>query len=71
MQFPTGCWGFVGSLPRALGDVVPASTADVMGGRAWREDGGRIVTMKFPTFPTEDGAREHATARGVETRGAP
>jgi len=68
IQFPSKRWGFVGTLPAALGDVVPASTADVMGGRAYTAPDGQIVTVKFPSFATEAEARAHTAARGVACR---
>ena len=66
-QFPSGRWGFVGTLPTVLASAVPASTADVMGGRACRGDAGEILTWKFPTFATEFEAREFAASRDVAT----
>jgi hypothetical protein len=66
INFPSGRWGFVGSLPLTLGELAEASTADVMGGRAWRDDAtGQLVAPRFPSFATEPEARAHAAARGV------
>ena len=64
-RFPSGRFGFVGSLPIALGGFVPATTGDVMGGRAMRDDSGALVAPKFPAFETEAEARAHAAERGV------
>ena len=68
IQYPTGRYGFVGTLPAILGNVVDASTADVMGGRAHTAPDGRIVTLKFPSFATELDARAYATAKAVIVR---
>ena len=69
IQYPTGRFGFVGTLPGILGDIVPATTADVMGGRAHEHPHtGEIVTIKFPSFETRDAAIAHATSRGVAVR---
>lgn len=59
IQFPSGCWGYVGSIPMALGQIVKATRSDVMGGRAWRNPNGDMVTVKFPTFTTEAQAHAH------------
>jgi len=64
-RFPTGRYGFVGSLPIALGDLVPATTADVLGCRTVASADGRTLAPRFPTFETEQEARLHATARAV------
>lgn len=66
IKFPSGKWGFVGTLPIALGKTVPATLSDIMGGRAWRDDTGACVAPKFPVFDSESDARLHAVAVGVE-----
>jgi hypothetical protein len=54
IQFPSGRFGFVGTLPVSLG--APAtSAADAMAGRK----------VKFPVFETKQAALDHATERGV------
>lgn len=63
IQYPTGRWGFVGSLPPALGDMVPATTADIMGGRAYTGPTGETVTIKFPSFATKVEAETYRDAR--------
>ena len=69
IEFPSKRFGFVGTLPAALGTVVPASTADVMGGRAFRDPGtGEAVTVKFPSFETRVEAIEYAELKGVSVR---
>jgi hypothetical protein len=65
IKFPSGRWGYVGNVPANLGDVVPASTSDVMGGRAHRNAAGELVTIKLRSFPTEPEARAFAAAQGA------
>lgn len=72
IQFPSRRFGFVGSLPVSLGDIVEADKAGVLGNRAfWRDpanhDAG-LAMVKFPSFDTEQAARDHAKARGIEVR---
>jgi hypothetical protein len=63
-----GVFSFVGTLPAALGDVVPATTDDIRGGRAIEAPNGAVVTVRFPVFPTRAAAVAHAEARGVSIR---
>lgn len=67
IQFPSKRYGFVGSVPSVLGTEVPASTAAVMGGRAYRNTKGEIVELKFPVFDTEAEASEFAASKGEYT----
>jgi len=69
-RFPSGRFGFVGTLPASLGDAVLATRNDVMAGRAFRGGDGRIMTIKFPTFKTERAALAFARARVVEVSNA-
>ena len=68
IRFPSGRYGFVGSIPKALGTEIPANKAAVMGGRAFRNAEGEIVEIKFPVFETEDAAREFAASRGYAVK---
>ena len=64
-QFPSGKWGFVGSIPVSFGAMVKADTADVMGGRAFHHpDTGELVRWKFPVFETEVQAIAFASSKG-------
>jgi len=63
---PSARWHYVGRIPTVLGETVPATKADIMGGRAWREDDGGIVTTQFPVFETKQEAFDFARARGAE-----
>lgn len=67
-QFPSGKYGFVGSIPTTFATIVPADTSAVMGGRAWRDDTGAIVMYKFPLFDTESDAHAFAASKGFITR---
>jgi hypothetical protein len=64
IKFPSGRFGFVGSIPLALGYDVPATTAAIMGGRTYTNAAGECVERKFPTFETETEAREFAKSKG-------
>lgn len=64
IQFPSGRYGFVGSIPTALGTEIPASRSAVLGCRAYRNIKGDAVELKFPTFTTEEEARQFAKAKG-------
>ena len=66
IKFPTGRYGYVGSVPAKLGKEVKATKSDVMGGRAYKNAQGEIVTVKFPSFETENDARTFAASVGVE-----
>lgn len=66
---PTGTYSYVGRIPVVLGNLVPATADDVMGGRAHRAPGdGNLYTYKFPNFPTRDEAVEFAAQRGIEVK---
>jgi hypothetical protein len=64
IKFPSGRYGYVGSIPTALGTEVPATTAAVMGCRSHYSAAGELVEWKFPAFDTEEAARAFATAKG-------
>ena len=64
IQFPSKRWGFVGSIPAALGYEIPASTAAVMGCRSYYNEKKELVEMKFPTFETEDDALTFKALKG-------
>lgn len=62
----TDRYGYVGSLPGVLGGAEPATTSDVIAGRAWEGADGKLLTTRFPTFPSAADAVKHAQDRGVE-----
>lgn len=61
---PAGTFSYVGSIPKSLAQLVPASDSDVMGGRAFSDDVGNILTYKFPTFKTREAAINFAETHG-------
>ena len=63
-HFPSGKYGYIGSIPTALATVTKADTAAVMGGRAWQDDTGALVMWKFPLFDTYAAALEFAQSKG-------
>lgn len=66
MQFPTGKWGYVGSIPLELGELILADTAGILGCRVVGHDSeGKPLMFKSPLFTTEEQAREHAKNKGV------
>lgn len=67
ISFPTGRFGFRGTVPGLLGTMVPATTDDIMGGRAFTHN-GKTVTTKFPSFETREAAIQFAKDRGCEVR---
>lgn len=69
IKFPSGRCGFVGSIPVSLGTEVPASEAAVMGCRShWNADRTELLEWKFPSFATEQEARDFAASKGCEAK---
>lgn len=64
IQTPAGRYTYVGAVPAALCDVVPATKADVMGGRAWESVDGELLTTKVKVFATYEGAAVAALEAG-------
>lgn len=64
-KYPTGRFGFVGTLPLTLADIVEPTKEDIMAGRYFTDNNGKVCGYKFPSFNTEKLAREHAKARNV------
>jgi hypothetical protein len=71
ISFPSGRFGYVGTLPRVLGSEQPASGSDIMGGRAYRNAAGDTVVTKFPSFVTAADAVAHARSRDVALCASP
>ncbi len=65
-----GVFAFVGSIPLALAEMVPATSADVRGGRATRDERGQLVAPKFPTFTSRIDAEIYAAVRGFTVQEA-
>jgi hypothetical protein len=71
IRFPSGRFGFAGSLPHSLGNLVPATTADIMDGRACGTDEeGHALTLRFPSFGTREEAVDYAAVRGLTVQEA-
>ena len=66
IRLPSGRFGYVGSIPHALCQAIPADKSAVMGGRAFRAANGELVEWKAPAFDTEQDARTFAMDRGFE-----
>jgi hypothetical protein len=64
IKFPSGKFGYVGSIPATLGKEVPASQAAVMGQRSFYNAAGDLVEIKFPVFETEADAKAFAAEKG-------
>lgn len=63
---PSGTFGFVGDIPTAICEIVPAKKCDVLGGRAFYDVNNQLVTAKSPSFDTINDAVSHAEKFGVE-----
>lgn len=62
---PAGTYSYVGSIPHALGEPVPATKSDVAGGRAyWGPNKKGLFVTKFPVFKTRADAVAHASEYG-------
>jgi hypothetical protein len=64
IQFPSGRFGYVGSVPTDLGFPVPADKSAVMGGRSFRGEDGNLWEWKWPSFHSEAEALAYASHRG-------
>lgn len=66
IKFPSGLWGYVGSIPLVLGELVPATVSAVLGCRTIPSENGPMM-FKAKTFETETEteARNYATIQGV------
>lgn len=67
IQFPSGRFGYVGSVPAALCRRITADRAAVMGGRAVRE-GDETVEYRPISFETEAAAVAFAAAVGYDAK---
>ncbi len=61
-----GRYTYVGAVPAALCDIVAASKADVMGGRAYESVDGDLVTAKAKAFSSYGEAWDTAVSLGFE-----
>ena len=70
IKYPTGTYGYVGRCPVELGEPVPATKADVMGGRSYWGKNGELLTIKWPVFATRQEAIDHAASVGITIESA-
>lgn len=69
IQYPSGKFGFVGSVPETLGFYTEdIKQADVLSGRV-KEIGGVRKALRFPSFDTKQDAVNYAFRKGVEIDG--
>ncbi len=64
LKFPSGRWGYVGSIPLCMGELVPANTPAVLGCRTITGENGPMM-FRAKTFETENEARNFAAIQGV------
>jgi len=67
IQFPTGRYGYVGSIPKDCCRRLLADKSAIMGQRAVRE-GDDLVEYRTMTFETEQEAIDYAMERGYEPK---
>jgi len=67
IKFPSGRFGFVGSIPVSCCRRMKADKSAIMGGRAIRE-GDELVEYRTMTFETEQEALDHAVSCGYEAK---
>ncbi|MDX1532674.1 MAG: hypothetical protein R3230_00550 [Nitrosopumilaceae archaeon] len=65
VDHPSGRYGYVGSIPTKLCEKIPATSAALIGGRAWKEDDGKYYEWKVPTFETKQEAIDFAESNGI------
>ena len=66
IKFPSGKFGFVGSIPTILAEEIPATTAAVLGCRTHRNAVGDLVEWRFPVFETDAAALAFAKSKGCD-----
>ena len=64
IKFPSGRWGYAGTIPLRLGELVTADMPAVLGCRTIPGENGPMM-FKAKTFETETEARNYATIQGV------
>ena len=66
IKYPTGKYGYVGTLPCGLGNEQKPSSDDIRAGRFTTNSEGETVTIKFPVFSDVQSAINHAESRGFD-----
>lgn len=69
-QYPTGRFGYIGTIPSSLGRTVEATVSDIMAGRSF-DVNGKAMTVKFASFGDAEEAVQHAQDMGVTLCSAP
>lgn len=65
IEFPSGRFGYVGSIPTDLCEKVPADRAAVLGQRAFKDpETGESMMWHDPSFETVEEAIAHAKDKG-------
>ncbi len=65
IEFPSGRFGYVSSVPTDLCDQVPADRAAILGQRAFSDPNtNQSMMWKAPSFATLEDAIAHAKDRG-------
>ena len=65
IEFPSGRFGYVGSIPTDICEQVPADRAAILGQRAFSDHETNDPMMwKAPSFETVEAAIAHAKGRG-------
>ena len=67
IRFPSGRYGYVGSIPVTCCRRLPADKGAIMGGRSVRE-GDELVEYRTMTFDTEQEAIDYAEGLGFEVK---
>jgi hypothetical protein len=69
LKNPAGTYSYVGSIPVALAEIVPADKGAVLGQRAFIDKAtDKTMMYKFPVFETADAAVAFAASKGFEVR---
>ncbi len=66
IKCPTGVYTFVGSVPKSLCEIRPATRADIMGGRAFHGYKGDMLCAHAMSFRSAYAALIFATNKGIE-----
>lgn len=61
---PAGTYSYVGAVPGALAEIVPATYTDIIGGRAFSRD-GQTVAYHFQPRQSIQAAVDEAIAAGA------
>ena len=68
INFPSGRWGFVGSIPTNLCEEIPANRSAILGCRTHKNAKGEACEWETPSFETKRDAVNFALSRGHAAR---